>query len=303
MVYNFRQWDKFTSLNEANALEKIFGWFGSIFGGTVSKIDSYLEDIIDLEEVYAKEWDNIVTEIDSLEVQKAQISNDPAESRKLDRMIDRNEKLLQSALRKKNSSINDIQDKVIKLTEKDPKLVSYWNLKKTQAEKDVAERLYDISKKLTNTDLGEELYDKYKQAALSAKQKDEDFRKKYGDMKLPPSENFKSSTSMKSPKIYGPSNISKSTFTKILGYSGIEFEKYASNLSSGEAKELIRELTRVKNEMCALRDLDIERFENDAKRKGMSDIQIRKEIKDIKDYHTNKIGDVRTKITIARRYD
>jgi len=100
MVYNFRQWDKFTSLNEANALEKIFGWFGSIFGGTISKIDSYLEDIIQLEEDYAKEWDEIATEIDSLEVQKAQISNDPAESRKLDRMIDRNEKLIQSALRK-----------------------------------------------------------------------------------------------------------------------------------------------------------------------------------------------------------
>jgi len=176
-------------------------------------------------------------------------------------------------------------------------------MRKTQAERDVAERLYDISKKLTNTDLGEELYDKYKQAALSAKQKDEDFRKKYGDMKLPPSENFKSSTSIKSPKIYGPSKISKSTLTRILGDSGIEFEKYASNLSVENAKDLIRELTRVKNEMCALRDLDIERFENDAKRKGMSDTQIRKEIKAIKDYHTNKIGDVRTKITIARRYD
>jgi len=303
MVYNFRQWDKFTSLNEANALEKIFGWFGSIFGGTVSKIDSYLEDIIQLEEDYAKEWDEIATEIDSLEVQKAQISNDPAESRKLDRMIDRNEKLIQSALRKKNSSISDVEDKVRKLTEKDSKLISYWNMRKTQAERDVAERLYDISKKLTNTDLGEELYDKYKRAALSAKQKDEDFRKKYGDMKLPPSENFKSSTSIKSPKIYGPSKISKSTLTRILGDSGIEFEKYASNLSVENAKDLIRELTRVKNEMCALRDLDIERFENDAKRKGMSDTQIRKEIKAIKDYHTNKIGDVRTKITIARRYD
>jgi len=303
MVYNFRQWDKFTSLNEANALEKIFGWFGSIFGGTISKIDSYLEDIIQLEEDYAKEWDEIATEIDSLEVQKAQISNDPAESRKLDRMIDRNEKLIQSALRKKNSSISDVEDKVRKLTEKDSKLISYWNMRKTQAERDVAERLYDISKKLTNTDLGEELYDKYKRAALSAKQKDEDFRKKYGDMKLPPSENFKSSTSMKSPKIYGPSKISKSTLTRILGDSGIEFEKYASNLSVENAKDLIRELTRVKNEMCALRDLDIERFENDAKRKGMSDTQIRKEIKAIKDYHTNKIGDVRTKITIARRYD
>lgn len=303
MVYNFRQWDKFTSLNEANALEKIFGWFGSIFGGTISKIDSYLEDIIQLEEDYAKEWDEIATEIDSLEVQKAQISNDPAESRKLDRMIDRNEKLIQSALRKKNSSISDVEDKVRKLTEKDSKLISYWNMRKTQAERDVAERLYDISKKLTNTDLGEELYDKYKQAALSAKQKDEDFRKKYGDMKLPPSENFKSSAPIKSPKIYGPSKISKSTLTRILGDSGIEFEKYASNLSVENAKDLIRELTRVKNEMCALRDLDIERFENDAKRKGMSDTQIRKEIKAIKEYHTNKIGDVRTKITIARRYD
>jgi hypothetical protein len=55
--------------------------------------------------------------------------------------------------------------------------------------------------------------------------------------------------------------------------------------------------------MCALRDLDVERLENDAKRKGMSDAQMRKEIRDLKAHHTDKIGDVRTKITIVRRYD
>ena len=305
MVYNFKQWDLQYSLNEGKSMKDILNWFGSFFGGSLSKIDSYLEDIVQIEEDYIKEWDKIVTEIDALEVQKAQISNDPAEARKLDRMIDRSERLLQSLLSKKNSSIAEIEEKVRKITEKDSKLVSYWNLKKTGSEREIAERLYDISKKLTNPDLGEELYDRYKQAALDARQKDEDFRKKYGDMKLPSTDHLIGSASLKKlGKDFGPSKIAKTTLNKILGYSGIEFEKYARELSKENARDLIRELTRVKNEMCALRDLDIERFESEAKRKGLTEIQLRREIRNLKAMHTDKIGDVRTKITIARRrYD
>lgn len=303
MLYNFRQWDLHNSLNEGKSMKDILNWFGNFFGGSVNKIDSYLEDIVQIEEDYIKDWDKIATEIDALQVQKAQITNDPAESRKLDRMIDRNEKLLQSMLTKKNSSVFDIEEKVRKIVEKDSKLISYWNLKKSGAEKEIAERLYDVAKKLTNPDLGEELYDKYKQAALIAKEKDEDFRKKYGEMKLPSSEFVKSSSSVKMPKNYGPSKISKSTLNKILGYSGTEFEKYAKELGKENTKDLIRELIRVKNEMCALRDLDVERLEAEADKTGMSDAQLKREIRDLKAMHTDKIGDVRTKITIARRYD
>lgn len=303
MLYNFKQWDHYNSLNEAKSMKDILNWFGSFFGGSLSKIDSYLEDIVQIEEDYIKEWDKVVTEIDSLEVQKAQISNDPAESRKLDRMIERNERLLNSMLSKKNSSVMELEEKVKKIVDKDSKLVSYWNLKKTEAEKEIAERLYDVAKKLTNPDLGEELYDKYKQAALIAKQKDEDFRKKYGDMKLASSPLVSSSTTKKSPKYYGPSKLSKDYLNKIMSYSGSEFEKYAEELSKEDARDLIRELTRIKNEMCALRDLDLEKFEDEAKRKGMSEAQMKKEIRDLRNYHTNKIGDLRTKITLARRYD
>ena len=303
MLYNFKQWDHYNSLNEGKSMKDILNWFGSFFGGSLSKIDSYLEDIVQIEEDYTKEWDKVVTEIDSLQVQKAQISNDPAESRKLDRMIERNERLLNSMLSKKNSSVMELEEKVKKIVDKDSKLVSYWNLKKTEAEKEIAERLYDVAKKLTDPDLGEELYDKYKQAALIAKQKDEDFRKKYGDMKLPSSSLVSSSTTKKSPKYYGQSKLSKDSLNKIMSYSGSEFEKYAEELSKEDAKDLIRELTRVKNEMCALRDLDLEKFEDEAKRKGMSEAQMRKEIRDLRNYHTNKIGDLRTKITLARRYD
>lgn len=300
MVYNFRQWDNFTSLNEANALEKIFGWFGSIFGGTVSKIDSYLEDIIQLEEDYAKEWDKIMTDLDELEVQKAQISNDPAESRKLDRMIDRNEKLLQSALRKKNSSISDIEDKVRKLTEKDSKLVSYWNLKKTKAEKDVAERLYDISKKLTNPDLGEELYDKYKKAALAAKEKDEDFRQKYGDMRLPGSPSKYSYS--ESPTIPEKSRISKGILSRILNMSDKEFEKHVQKLGPSEIKDLKSDLIHVKNEMLRLRSLDLKDYGQDASSKGLSKAEIKMGESNIRNKHLERISDIRDKITYLNRY-
>ncbi len=301
MIYNFKQWDHHNFLNEAKSMKDILNWFGSFFGGTVSKINSYVEEIAQIEEDYAKEWDKIMTDIDELEVQKAQISNDPAELRKLDRMIDRNEKLIQSALRKKNSSISDIEDRVIKLTEKDSKLVSYWNLKKTQAEKDVAERLYDISKKLANPDLGEELYDKYKKAALIAKEKDEDFRKKYGDMKLPgsPSRNFQFiDTSSNSTK----TNISKGTLSKILDMNDKEFEKHVNTLNPSETKNLKSDLNTVYREMCRLRNLDLKNYREESSQKGLTQDEIQKGERDIKSSHLPKISDIRDKITYIRRY-
>ena len=160
MLYKFRQWER-QVLNEANSLSNIFNWLGANFGGSVSKIDAILSDILEIEEDYMKEWNEIQTEIDSLEVQKAQIKSDPAEAKKLERMIDRNQKLINSLSRKRKANIEAVEKKVEEVTQGKQKLISYWNLKKSEAEAEVAEKLYKLAKKFTDSSVADELYDKY----------------------------------------------------------------------------------------------------------------------------------------------
>jgi hypothetical protein len=184
MLYNFKQWQNEVALNESKSIDNIMNWLSTNFGGSVSKIDALLAGILSIEEDYMKEWNDIQTEIDSLEVQKAQIKSDPAEAKKLERMISRNQKLLDALSKKRRSAIDAVEKKVEDATKGKQRLISYWNMKKSEAESDVAEKLYKMAKNLTDSSIADELYDKYKDAALMAKKKDDQFRSKFGDLKL-----------------------------------------------------------------------------------------------------------------------
>jgi hypothetical protein len=112
MLYNFKQWQNEVALNESKSMDNIMNWLSTNFGGSVSKIDALLAGILSIEEDYMKEWNEIQTEIDSLEVQKAQIKSDPAEAKKLERMISRNQKLLDALSKKRRSAIDAVEKKV-----------------------------------------------------------------------------------------------------------------------------------------------------------------------------------------------
>ena len=176
MLYNFKQWQNEVALNESKSTESIMNWLSSNLGGSVAKIDTLLGNILSIEQDYMKEWNDIQTEIDSLEVQKAQIKSDPAEAKKLERMISRNQKLLDALSKKRRAAIDSVEKKVEDATKGKQRLVAYWNLKKAEAESDVAEKLYKMAKNLTDASIADELYDKYKDAALMAKKKDDQFR-------------------------------------------------------------------------------------------------------------------------------
>ena len=71
-----------------------------------------------------------------------------------------------------SSAIDSVEKKVEDATKGKQRLVAYWNLKKAEAESDVAEKLYKMAKNLTDASIADELYDKYKDAALMAKKKE-----------------------------------------------------------------------------------------------------------------------------------
>jgi len=295
MLYNFKQWQNELALNESKSIDNIMNWLSTNFGGSVSKIDTLLAGILSVEEDYMKEWNEIQTEIDSLEVQKAQIKSDPAEAKKLERMISRNQKLLDALSKKRRSAIDAIEKKVEDATKGKQRLISYWNMKKSEAESDVAEKLYKMAKNLTDSSIADELYDKYKDAALMAKKKDDQFRSKFGDLKL----------SSPSTIETGDEKITKtSTFSldPILAMNAVQFTKYVQGLEKNSVKELIRFMMTERNERYATLDTERDRLEAQADKKGISSVDVKASLKDLRETLMEQIRDLRTKITIARRY-
>jgi len=298
MLYNFTEWKEQDRINEANSVDKILNWLSSNFGGTISKIDSLLSDILKIEEDYMKEWNEIQTDIDSLEVQKAQIKSDPAEAKKLERLIDRNQKLLSSLARKRRSQIDSVEKKVEDVVKDKQRLIKYWNLKKSQAEVEVAEKLYKLAKNLTDQSIADDLYDKYKDAALTARKKDEDFRKTYGKLDF-----SKESTIDKiEPGEEKMTSGSKLSIDPILAMNAVQFTKYVQGLEKSVVRDLIKTMMTERNERYATLDTERDRLESQGSSKGLSKSEVSKSLKDFRENLMEQIRDLRTKITIARRY-
>lgn len=297
MLLNFKEWES-QNLNEKDSsLDKIMNWFSSNFGGSISKIDSLLGQINSIETQYSKDWNDIQTDIDALEIQKAQTKSDPAESKKLERMIDRNQKLLSALSKKRRADIEKIDAKVEKVTEGKARLISYWNLKKAELEADITENLYKMAKQLTDESVADELYDKYRKAALDAKKKDDQFREKFGKLEL-----AKSSTidKMSDENIITGSNFS---MDPIFAMNAPQFTKFVQNLDKNQVSSLIKSLQKERNERYATLDTERDRLEDQAKKKGLSKDSVSSDLKDLRDTLMEQIRDLRTKITIARRYD
>jgi len=296
MLLNFKEWES-QNLNEKDSsLDKIMNWLSSNFGGTISKIDSLLSDINSIETQYSKDWNDIQTDIDALEVKKAQTKSDPAEAKKLERMIDRNQKLLTALNKKRKADISKVDDRVEKLVKGKQRLVSYWNLKKSELEADLAEKMYKMAKDLTDDSVADELYDKYKKAALDAKEKDERFREKFGKLDLAKPSTLKTDAEAKA--------ISSANFSMdpIFSMNAPQFTKFVQDLEKSQVGALIKGMQSERNERYATLDTERDRLEAQAKKKGLPEESVKVSISELRETLMKQIRDLRTKITIARRY-
>ncbi len=296
MLLSFKEWESQNINEKDSGLDKIINWLSSNFGGSISKIDALLSDINSIETKYSKEWNDIQTDIDALEVKKAQTKSDPAEAKKLERMIDRNQKLLTALGKKRKADIDKIDSKVEKITKGKQRLISYWNLKKAELEADLAEKLYKMAKDLTDESIADDLYDKYKKAALDAKKKDEKFREKFGKLDLAKPSTLKSDTEN---RVITNANFS---MDPIFSMNAPQFTKFVQDLEKSQVGALIKAMQSERNERYATLDTERDRLEAQAKKKGLSADSVKKDMSDLRETLMRQIRDLRTKITIARRY-
>jgi hypothetical protein len=288
MILKFEQWNQ---LNEASVLTSIKNWLSGNFGGAVEKLDNLILAIKKAETGYIQEWEEVVSEIDQLEI-KLQGDIDAAQEKSTLRIIERKKQILSAIKRRKEKELENIFRKVDSITKGNKRLSDYWEKEKSQADADIAKRMYDIAKSLGDDEMASDLYDKYKkfldkstrlESVLSKK-----YKGKFGKLSDKDEELEKSESSL--------SKLSK----KPLG----EFSDSVKDLDPKEAKELMKICTDERNRLYVDMDLEISKIEEEIKKKKDRDFEIEAErnIKKIKEKYLEKIREFRSKITLAKRY-
>ena len=293
-LLKFKEWDQ---INEASVFDKIKTWFSSNFGGKIKKIDSLLGDYKDSELRFVDEWEEIRVEIDKLELQKKQVKSDPAEYKKIERLIERNKGVSTASAKAHDKKTDELMSKVKEEIGSDQKLKNYWETGKIKVDAEVSEEMYKKAKKLADQDLADELYRKYKDSVLKAKEKDEEFRKEYGDLLGGRREGKRSVD-------YTP-DYSESEFEVLSKLSVLDFSERVKDFPKDEAKRLVSYLLNERNDLYV--QMDMERDAVNAAIAGKpSTVKVKEDaaekLKEIREKYMPKIREMRSKITIARKY-
>jgi hypothetical protein len=169
----FGDWDKaYYSVNESLG-ENIHNWLSKNFGGKISEIDGILSDIIRAEKEYSREWEKLEIENDSMKSQIESGNLEDQEEKDFRKKIRNNKNLITVSLRRKIQKVRVLDDKADKIVKGNPRLSKYWDLKKAEADLEIIENLYKISKNFIDKGIEEDLYGKYKKAYSNLKDKKE----------------------------------------------------------------------------------------------------------------------------------
>ena len=172
MTLRFSEWDKAQYTVDESLGDDIQNWLGKTFGGKTKKIEGILADLGFAEKEYAKEWEKIQMDMGSIngQIDTGEIS--PEEEKEFRKKIKEHQSHLAILLRRKTQKIRDLNDLAMKTVEGNSGLHKYWDLKKAEAELEIIENLYKISKNLPDNKLEDDLYSQYKKAYDRLKQKE-----------------------------------------------------------------------------------------------------------------------------------
>ena len=131
---------------------------------------------------------------------------------------------------------------------------------------------------------------------MLAKKKDEQFREKFGSLKL------SAPTTIDSEETTKTSSVQQFSLDPILAMNAVQFTKYVQGLEKSAVRDLIKFMMTERNERYATLDTERDRLEDQAKKKGLDQAEVKKSLKDLRETLMEQIRDLRTKITIARRY-
>ena len=300
MTLKFKEWDK---INEEKLVTSIKNWFSRAVGGAISKLDSLLSAYKRVETRYFSEWEEIVTEIDALQVSSLNTDMDPAEGRSVERIIQRKKNLLDAIKNKQKKELDVILAEAKIIIGEDKRLSDYWEREKTHADLEVAKKMYDMSRSISDQSMQGDLYRKYKTSLDRFTKADETLFKKY--------KKDKSGSSAIAPEYFpaeagkepGPAEKETAGLYKIAKLPLTQFEEETKSLSSASLKKLAKICTDERNKLYVQMDLEIDRINSEIDRSAGESYrdEAAKKISGVKNEYLEKIREYRTKITIAKK--
>jgi hypothetical protein len=298
MNLSFEEWE---SLYEGQFFDKVKNFLSRSFGGAVNKLDELIGSYRRSENDYIKDWDNTSVEKDKLEIELAQSKSDPAEMKKLERMMKRNRDVLSTAQKARADRADAIDKKAKSIIKGNERLSSYWEVEISRVNAEISEKLHKKAKDLNDESEAGRLYDIYKKALFDSKEKEEIFKSRFGT-------SFVEGGSIKTGKEKDLETGEGTDASQEL-YINLPVKDFTSKirtLSPKERKALVSRLVKERNERYVSMDIEqdslIKQLES-RKLKGKELEEEKSKIKEAKQKYLEEIRDLRGKITIARRND
>lgn len=176
------------TLNESEKLDEgvlssVANFFSRMLGGGVSKIDKILRKYKDNELEYWLDWADARGRFSEADALSKEAKSDPVEKMKYEEQKERVKKL-QVQVEEKRKNVNDALIRQANNVIKDStRLKDYWEMKKAKIDEEVARESFDEVKKSSDNETIHNLFDtEIQRAAKIARQKDENFKKKYGSL-------------------------------------------------------------------------------------------------------------------------
>ena len=143
MNLSFEEWE---SLHEGQFFDKIKNFLSRSVGGAIGKLDELLSSYRRSENDYIKDWDEGSIEKDKLEIELAQSKSDPAEIKKLERMMKRNRDVHSTAQKARADRSEAIDKKARSITKGNERLSEYWEVEVSRVNAEISERLHKKAK-------------------------------------------------------------------------------------------------------------------------------------------------------------
>ena len=298
MNLSFEEWE---SLYEGQFFDKIKNFLSRSVGGAIGKLDELLSSYRRSENDYIKDWDEGSIEKDKLEIELAQSKSDPAEIKKLERMMKRNRDVHSTAQKARADRSEAIDKKARSITKGNERLSEYWEVEVSRVNAEISEKLHKKAKAFNDESEASRLYDVYQKSLFTSREKEENFRSKFGS-------SFVDSGSIQTGKEIDL-GVGQGTDGSQELYLNLPIKEFASKvktLSPRERKALTSRLVNERNERYVAMDIEQDALIKQMysrKLKGKELEDEKNKIKEAKQKYLEEIRDLRGKITIARRND
>lgn len=302
-LLNFEEWK---TLNESKITDKFKNLFSWIFGGKVKDLDNLLSEYKKSELRFVSEWEEIKVEIDRLGLEKSNYNVDLADSKRIERMIERNNNVIETSKRAKEKKANEISVKAKSIIGDNKRLQDYWEVNKSKVDSEIAEEIYRKSKNISDKSASDDLYSKYKESLDKAKGKAEKFKTEYGDLYYW-SDHQSSNYVPLSKRQEDFTNIGgiESNFELLSNLSLHEFSDSVKSLNSRDLKKLLSFLITKRNNKYLAKNMETDSLNVEISKKS-GDTSTKeyaaKRIKEIRDKYSDELNSLKLKITIVRNH-